>query len=192
MNDWLEGHRTLVLSIISLLIVAGLAAVWLRWKEPAPITILPPAPTATPGPIRVYVSGAVTSPDVYSIPPGSIMRDALNAAGGASGEADLNQVNLAQVLRDGDHVYVPKIGEVPTPALVGVDSTEAALSGLLNINTATAEQLEALPGIGPAIAKRIVDYRDAHGPFANIEVIQNVSGIGPTIFGQIKDLITVN
>jgi len=192
MNDWLEGHRTLVLSIISLLIVAGLAAVWLRWKEPAPITILPPAPTATPGPIRVYVSGAVTSPDVYSIPPGSIMRDALNAAGGASGEADLNQVNLAQVLRDGDHVYVPKIGEVPTPALVGVDSTEAALSGLLNINTATAEQLEALPGIGPAIAKRIVDYRDAHGPFANIEAIQNVSGIGPTIFGQIKDLITVN
>jgi len=192
MNDWLEGHRTLVLSIISLLIVAGLAAVWLRWKEPAPITILPPAPTATPGPIRVYVSGAVTSPDVYSIPPGSIMRDALTAAGGASGEADLNQVNLAQVLRDGDHIYVPKIGEVPTPALVGVDSTEAALSGLLNINTATAEQLEALPGIGPAIAKRIVDYRDAHGPFANIEAIQNVSGIGPTIFGQIKDLITVN
>ena len=192
MNDWLEGHRTLVLSIISLLIVAGLAAVWLRWKEPAPITILPPAPTATPGPIRVYVSGAVTSPDVYSIPPGSIMRDALTAAGGASGEADLNQVNLAQVLRDGDHIYVPKIGEVPTPALVGVDSTEAALSGLLNINTATAEQLEALPGIGPAIAKRIVDYRDAHGPFANIEAIQNVSGIGPAIFGQIKDLITVN
>jgi competence protein ComEA len=120
------------------------------------------------------------------------MRDALNAAGGASGEADLNQVNLAQVLHDGDHVYVPKIGEVPTPALVGVDSTEAALSGPLNINTATAEQLEALPGIGPAIAKRIVDYRDAHGPFANIEAIQNVSGIGPAIFGQIKDLITVN
>lgn len=191
MNDWLERHRTLVLSIIGLLIVAGLLAFVLRWKEPAPITILPPAPTATSGPIRVYVSGAVTSPDVYDIPPDSIMRDALDAAGGASAEADLNQINLAQVLHDGDHVYVPKIGEAPTPAPVGAASTEAALSGPLNINAATAEQHEALPGIGPSIAKRIVDYRDAHGPFPNIEAIQNVSGIGPAIFSQIKDLITV-
>jgi competence protein ComEA len=195
MNEWLQRNWTLVFTLIGLLLVGGVGAVWLRWKEPAPIVINPPAPTATAGPIQVYVSGAVSKPDVYVLPQEAIVRDALNAAGGALSDADLNGINLAARLRDGDQVYVPKIGEpinVPTGASSGGSENVPANSGPININTATAAELETLPEIGPAIAQRIIDYREANGPFATIEAIQNVSGIGPATFDAIKDLITVD
>jgi competence protein ComEA len=194
MNEWIESHKTLVLSLIGLIIAGGLGAVVLRWHEPAPIVINPPAPTATASPIQVYVSGAVIKPDVYVLPPEAIVRDAINSAGGASSEADLNGINLAAGLRDGDRVHVPKIGEQIAAPTAGSSSGEAsapAISGPININMATAAELETLPEIGPALAQRIVDYRDAHGAFATIEAIQNVSGIGPATFEAIKDLITV-
>jgi competence protein ComEA len=190
-NQWLEQHRTAILVSVAILIAASVALFAFRWRQPTEITIHPPPPSATPGPIRVYISGAVNHPDVYSLPAGTIIKDAITLAGGAVGDADLNRVNLAQPLTDGQQIYVPRLGEAP---LIELQEGTAApvLTGPINLNTATQAELESLPGIGPALAERIIRYREQNGPFARIEDIQNVSGIGPSIFEQIKDLIVVN
>ena len=195
MNEWLKRHRTAIFVIVGLLIALAAGSLALRWQQPAPIVIEPPEPTptspptATPGPILVYVSGAVANPDVYELPPDSLVRDAISAAGGAVGDADLNHINLALVLQDGDHVYIPTVGEPPTPAPdIAASPTP---SGPININTATLEELDLLPGIGPALAERIIDYRETRGPFTAIEQIQNVAGIGPATFEDLQDLITI-
>ncbi len=191
MNQWLEQHRMSILIGLGVLLVAAIAVFALRFRQPAEIVIQPPPPTPTPAPLRVYVSGAVTHPDVYNVAPGGIVRDAINAAGGATADADLNRVNLAQPLSDGQQVYVPRVGEAPVSGPAQGNSA-AVPTGPININTATQAELESLPHIGPALAARIIQYRQEHGPFARIEDIQNVPGIGPAIFAEIKDLITVN
>ncbi|MBN1120967.1 MAG: ComEA family DNA-binding protein [Anaerolineae bacterium] len=195
MNQWLENHRTLVLSVIGILLVGGLAMMLIRWQPAAPITIEAPRPTAmpvpteTPGPIQVYVSGAVAQANVYSLPAGTIARDAIDAAGGVTADADLNRINLALPLEDGTHVHVPSIGDVPTlePGVVATPTPPWPV----NINTAPQADLETLPGIGPATAEKIIAYREAYGPFNTIEEIQNVSGIGPATFEDIKEIIVV-
>jgi competence protein ComEA len=201
MNRWLEQNRLPVFAAIGLALVAAITGLLLRYQRPAPITIEPPPPTAvptptpTPGPILVYISGAVASPEVYALPAGSIVRDAVLAAGGLTGEADPDRINLAQHLNDGDHVHIPRVGEdasaVPLAADAAAGSTDVTPtpSGPININTATQEELEWLPGIGPALAARIIAYREAHGPFTSPEQIQNVSGIGPAKYADIKALI---
>lgn len=195
-NQWLEAHRTLVLAVVGLLIATAALVFALRWQAPAPIVIEPPDPSATPlptatsGPMQVYISGAVVRPDVYTLPPGAIVRDAVEAAGGLTADADRDRINLAQHLSDGEHVHIPRVGEAPTPA-PQVSAGTPTPSGPIDINTATQAELETLPGIGPALAQRIIEYREEHGPFTSIEQIQNVSGIGPAKFEAIKDLITV-
>lgn len=173
--------------------------------QPAPIVINPPEPTATPlptatpGPIRVYVSGAVRTTAVLTLPPDSILQHAIEAAGGFTASADRAVVNLAQPLADGAHIYVPTVGEAaPVPVLsvnvVTVGQGETAVSpanSLININQADEKELAALPGIGPSTAEKIIAHRTEHGPFANIEAIMEVTGIGPAKFDQIKELITV-
>ncbi|HLF27474.1 MAG TPA: helix-hairpin-helix domain-containing protein [Anaerolineae bacterium] len=163
--------------------------------SPGIIVTLRPTPAETPTPIPVsailvYVSGAVKHPDVYSLSIGSIVKDAMNAAGGPAVDADLDRINLAAALSDGMQVHFPHLGEVvPAP---GASSGESALPGApIDINTATLEQLDALPGIGPAIAQRIIDYRQANGPFTALDQIKEVKGIGDALFEKIKDLITV-
>jgi competence protein ComEA len=194
MNQWLEDHRVLILAFVGLLIAAAGLTFALRWQPAAPMIIEPPLPTATPpptatlSPIQVYVSGAVAHPDVYMLPPDAIVRDALDAAGGTVEGADLNRVNLAQPLADGQQVYVPLTGQEATSEPTALPTLSA--ENPININTATLEDLDRLPGIGPALAQRIIDYRDAHGPFARIQDIQNVSGIGPAKFADIRDFIT--
>jgi len=135
----------------------------------------------------------VHHPEVYTLPPGSIIRDALAAAGGATSDADLDCINLAQEVRDQQQVYVPRRGEASPPAAGASGGANArGTTGVkVNINTATAAELETLPRIGPTMAQRIVEYREANGPFKTVEDIQNVPGIGPTTFAGIKDLITV-
>jgi competence protein ComEA len=145
-------------------------------------------PAPTPAPIRVHVSGAVRQPDVYELPAGCIVKDAVEAAGGPTDSADLDGVNLAVELRDQQQVYVPRQGEViPMSSTLGGGTA----SGPVNINTATAAELETLPGIGPKTAETIVEYREANGPFKAIEDIMNVPGIGEGTFEKIKDGITV-
>ncbi len=194
MDQWLERYRGLLFGVLIAAILVGVLLVQRHWSRPEPIllsTAVPsPSPdaSATPAPLRVYVSGAVQRPDVYELPPGSIVKDALLVAGGASKEADLDRINLAATLADGQQIYVPHQGEQDLP--VQPPAAESTGGTRININTASAEALETLPGIGPTLAQRIVAYRQANGPFAAAQDIMAVSGIGPAVFAQIGDLIT--
>ena len=130
------------------------------------------------GPVVVHVVGAVRHPGVYRLPAGSRTRDAVRRAGGANRRADLASVNLATRLADGEQVRVPQRG----PAAASTASTAQAAgapASIVHLNSADAEQLDALDGIGPALAQRIVAYRDAHGGFGSIDELDEVSGIGP-------------
>jgi competence protein ComEA len=167
----------------------------------APIVVSTPLPTptqsptasATPAPIRVYVSGAVCQPAVYELFPGSIVQDAVSAAGGPASDADLDYINLALELHDQQQVHVPRQGETnPPPSASGGSSGNGETTGApININTATAAELETLPRVGPTMAQRIVEYRESNGLFKTIEEIQDVQGIGPATFEGFKDMITV-
>ncbi|NLM13273.1 MAG: competence protein ComEA [Epulopiscium sp.] len=145
----------------------------------------------------VYICGAVKNPDVYTLSEGSRINDVLNMAGGALEEADLNQLNLAEKIYDSQKIYVPKKGEQIDKSSLKVENREGKASneesgdGLININTASAEQLQTLPGIGAVIAQNIIEYRESHGAFSSIEEIQNVSRIGQKTFQKIKDKIIV-
>ena len=143
--------------------------------------------TATPGQCTVYVTGEVARPEtLLALACGSRVQDAIKAAGGAADDADLSRVNLGQVLNDGDLVYVPprdgEAIETPTPNH----------PPLIHINTATAAELETLPGIGPALAETIIAYREENGPFASLEALDDVSGIGPAKLDAIRDLVVVD
>ncbi len=143
-------------------------------KHPEPVQ----APRM-PSNIVVHVTGAVMSPGVYELPDGSRVVDAIQAAGGfAEGAAD-EHLNLAAKLSDGQRIRVPWLSEIK----------EGEGKVLININTATAAQLQSLPGIGPAIAQRIVEYREKSGPFSRAEDLMKVSGIGPKVFANILHLI---
>jgi competence protein ComEA len=139
----------------------------------------------------VHVTGAVASPGVYSLPPGSIVQDAITAAGGATALADVNRLNLAHRLLDGEQIIVPVLAPTGLPGAQPTPATSGAPVGLININVASVAELEALPRVGPSLAQRIVEYRTEHGPFAAVEDVMQVSGIGPSIFAAIKDLISV-
>lgn len=164
-------------------------------QQTAPILVVPPptsAPTVVPtlAPVRVYVSGAVNSPGVYSLPPHSLVDDALRAAGGATAEADLDHINLALEARDQQQIHVPRKGESTQPAPLAPGATTPGPKRV-NINTASLAELDTLPKIGPATAQHILDYRAKNGPFKQIEDLKNVSGIGDATFEAIKDWITV-
>ena len=117
------------------------------------------------------------------------MIDAVNAAGGLQSDGDSSRVNLAARLTDAMRVYVPAVGESAVPAVD--DSGQAASSGPLNLNQATADQLDALPGVGPATAAAIIAYRRDHGPFQSVDQLRDVHGIGASKFEQIRPLVTV-
>jgi competence protein ComEA len=173
------------------LILAGGVVLIARRPSGQPVELPPPPATSTPAPVRVDVSGDIAAPGVYTLPPGSIVQDALTAAGGPNDDADLTRLNLAEPLSDGEQILVPARGQTNTPS-PGQQPNSLSPGEKLDINTATAEQLEALPEIGPVMAARIVDYRTEHGPFRTIEEIMDVSGVGPKTFEAIKDLVTVN
>jgi len=199
-ETWWQRYRGWLLFVIVLIALAGVVLFQALRPRPEPIRLAPlaspslpsPEPSPTASPLRVYVSGAVQTPDVYTLPPGSIVKDALLAAGGATADADLDRINLALAVAEGQHVYVPHRGETDPPVQPPAQQPagQSAAGEKVNINTAGAAALEALPGIGPSLAQRILDYRQANGPFAQIQDIQEVSGIGPATFAEIQDLIT--
>ena len=166
----------------------------------------PADPAGAPaGRIVVHVVGAVVSPGVVVLADGARVADAIAAAGGAASDADTEQLNLARVLGDGEQVRVPHAGEQlaapdpgPSPpgasgggAAAGSSSGSMPGGGVVNINTAGASELEALPGIGPALAARIVEYRDGHGPFASVDDLTDVPGIGPAKLEALRSQATV-
>lgn len=196
MEEWWERHWRILGSALIIAAVTGLVLFQVLRPQPAPIilrtaTPLPsPEATLTPRPFRVYVSGAVLHPDVYTLIPDSIVKDALVAAGGPTEEADLDRINLALPVSDGQHIYVPRLGEESLP--VQPPSRLSEVGGQVNLNTADVAVLETLPGIGPVLAQRIVDYRQEHGTFAQVEDLMNVSGIGQRTFDNLRDLITTD
>ncbi len=182
-------------------ILAG--AVFIVTRAPAgqPIVLEPP-PTKVP--IEVQVIGGVVRPGVYSLPEGSRVQDAVDAAGGLLAETDVSSVNMAAKLQDGQQVQIPggppaAAGAVPVPSgqpftVISTPHptpTPASQADLIDINTATLAELESLPGIGPTTAQNIINYRNQHGPFGAIEDIMSVPGIGVSTFDQIQDMITV-
>jgi competence protein ComEA len=186
----------LIVTMVNLLIV-GCAYLLIRRPALGSVEVLlpstpTPAATSTPAMLRVYITGAVRSPDVYVLAPGSIVKDAILAAGGAGPDADLLQVNLALELQDQMQIVVPRRGEtVATPGSAPAARSAPSLGttpGRVNVNTASAEVLESLPGIGPGLAGRIVDGR----PYRKIEDLLSVPGIGEKTYEELKDLVSVN
>lgn len=157
----------------------------------------PAASTTTPAPTRivVYVSGAVRQPDVYELPAEARVKDVVLSAGGFSEDADVEQINLAERLRDAQHVHVPRLGEHGgTAGQTGTTTPDTAASapdGLIDLNSASISELDAINGIGPALAQRIVEYRDSNGPFTSVEDLQKVKGIGAALYAKITPYVTV-
>ncbi len=182
-------------------------------------SVISPAPNPKPAPkIFVHVAGAVKKPSLYALPVGCRVMQAITAAGGAKANADLDSVNLAEKLTDGEKVYLP-VKSAMTPMLappgnavgrasVGLEAPaskaagkptktapakpgklSAASPGIIALNTASADELERLPGIGPAMAARILAYRHAQGGFQKTDELMNVSGIGPKKFAKIESFV---
>lgn len=137
----------------------------------------------------VYISGAVCKPGVVKLPAGSRVENALEMVGGLSAEADTVKINLAEKVKDGMHIHVPS--NIPSRQGEAVSGLAAKHDGKININYADVEELDKLPGIGPMMAARIVEYRKANGNFISIEDIKNVKGIGEAKFQKLKDKITI-
>jgi competence protein ComEA len=190
-----------IASAVGGLLVALLVA-WLLLRQPAG----PPAEasmaraggavaaavtsTTAPKMVVVHAAGAVVAPGVYRLPVGARVDDLIKAAGGAARDADVNRIDLAALLIDGSQVYVPRAGE-PVPATASGGPGSVTPTGPLDLNTATLEQLDALPGVGPATAKAILAERDKRGRFRSVEDLLEVRGIGPAKLDAIRDLVTV-
>lgn len=140
--------------------------------------------------MQVYVTGAVSRPDVYPLPQGSIVKDAILAAGGPAPDADLERINLAASLSAGQQVHVPRQGEAALPSLPA--RSEIIGDGRINVNTAGAALLETLPGIGPSLAERIVQHRESNGPFESVQDLLAVPGIGPATLAKFEEMITTD
>lgn len=138
------------------------------------------------GSVVVHVAGAVATPGLYTLDAGARVADAVAAAGGGEEDADLEAVNLARVVVDGEQVHIPALGEA-----VSVAAQAGGPAAPININAADAATLEDLPGVGPVLAARIVAYRDRNGPFASVDALDGVSGIGPTVLEEIRAAATV-
>lgn len=180
---------------------------WAPWRQPE-IIDLPPRPEAAsmlpshhepaaptqperPPDVAVHVAGAVNRPGVVTLPGGARAADALREAGGATAEAEMDAINLARILTDGEQLYVPRIGEASGPAPGAAEQPGDVSAGPVNLNTANASQLQQLSGIGPALAQRIIDWRDAHGGFHSVDELLEVSGIGATTLERLRAEVTV-
>lgn len=176
----------LALCIIAAAIIGGVVLLIVARPAPVTITINPPPATATAAPLVVYVTGAVNQPEtMVTLSHGSRIADAVAGAGGAAPNADLARVDMAALLRDGDTVHVYALGEAPEVPLNAASMDQP----VVHVNRATLAELETLPGIGPAIAQRIIDYRTANGNFTSLESLMAVSGIGERTIEALDGLV---
>jgi len=189
MPDIQLSRRALVLGAIALALALTLAARVLRHTGTS-YAVSAPAPAAStaaaaPPPLVVDVVGAVRRPGLYRLAQGMRVADAIARAGGATRRADLALVNLAAPLADGTQVVVPARAAAGAAAAAG----SAAPAGPVHLNTATLEQLDALPGVGPVTAQKILDYRQQHGAFASVDELDAIPGIGPARLDQLRGLV---
>ena len=190
-NWWFDLHysqtqKRALLVIGSLLLLLSVFIVARGNSQPNEAMQVVPITIAEPE-IFVDVTGAVNKPGVYTLTGKSRVIDAIKAAGDSAPGADLSTINLARVLNDGEQIYV----DSTVVNSSGVRVSKAVRSGPININRATARQLDALDGVGPVIAQRIVDYRKINGSFLTIDDLQKVSGIGAAKFAQIKAKVRI-
>jgi competence protein ComEA len=207
--EWFGIGRLIASAVATVIVVAG--GVWLV-RTPPPATEatltratttvaavpidstagvaapIPPAPSV----VLVHVAGAVIEPGVYELATDARVRDAIVAAGGPTATADWNALNLAAVVGDGAKLYVPNIGEVVPPALMTAPPAGgvAATAMPVDVNVATADELESLPGVGPATATAIVTERERNGPFLDVDDLDRVPGIGPAKIDAMRDMAT--
>ncbi len=173
---------------VLILVVALGAAAWFGLSQPASLPAADAAALepAADGGLTVHVSGAVVNPGLVNVPSGARIADVVSAAGGALPDADLRALNLAAPVRDGEQIAVPGRSEAVAVGGGAVDAT-----GRVRINLADAVELQALPGVGPVLAERILAYRDEHGPFAAAEDLLDVSGIGESKLSSLRDSVVV-
>ncbi|UCG84368.1 MAG: ComEA family DNA-binding protein [Dehalococcoidia bacterium] len=172
---WQERYRSHIIVLLLGLIAVGGAVFWFHQTSLSNTTEIV---ISTPSPeIAVHVEGAVTNPGVYILHEGDRVESAVEAAGGFTSDAVRSSINLADPLRDGDLVRIYKVGEIPQK---------------VNLNTAEAWLLEALPGIGEVLAQRIIEYRDDNGPFQHVDDLKKVEGIGAAAVDKLRDKVTVH
>ena len=191
---------------IVLLVAAAVVAVLVSATAQGGTSFTLPTSTATPlgppastsgatGGLLVHVTGAVREPGLVSLSAGARVVDAVAAAGGLTDDADAAGVNLARPVADGEQLVVPRVGEVPVAAGTGAGAGSAgggaAAGAVVNLNTATQGELETLPRIGPALAQRILDWRQANGRFAQPADLLKVTGIAQKLFDGLKDRVVV-
>lgn len=207
LREWVEDHVSWKVIGMALVIVAVIAFcggnLYQEWRaEGEGLTLVQEdatagetaadsaAPENASGEVVVHVAGAVSSPGIYTLPADSRVDDAVRAAG-ATADADLSQLNLAQKLADGQKITVPVAGATPADGSSAATTADSDNGGLININTATQEELESLPSIGEVRAQAIITYREEHGGFRTIDELKEVSGIGDKIFADISPHVTV-
>ena len=190
-----------LVGLVCLLAAAlGGAGLWYVRSLPRPVVVTGsgsvgtgtaiPSPSPSPAVLIVDVAGWVRDPGVYEFHEGDRIIDAVKAAGGPRKDALLDSLNLAAPLTDGMQVLVPRAIGPPAGAATG-EQSGSAVASKINVNTASATELEALPGVGEVIAQRIVDYRTENGPFPSVDALLDVSGIGPATLEEMRDLVTV-
>jgi competence protein ComEA len=178
----------IALALVGVLVVGGRLLAHRGGTAAAPAHTFPAASTTAPvARLVVDVVGAVRRPGLYRLRSGARIADALERAGGATAKADLDQVNLAAPVADGEQVVVPR--KVAGAAVGSVSSSGPGPSRQVQLSTATLEQLDALPGIGPVTAQKILDYRTQHGAFSSVDELDAIPGIGPARIDQLRGLV---
>lgn len=206
------GPRAVAGAVLgSVLVAAGLGfAAWRSWPDPGaqqgqalpartapvaagtPLSTPSPSATASSASVVVHVAGRVLRPGVVTLSAGSRVADALTAVGGPAADADLDALNLARVLQDGEQVLVPAPGQPGTVAAPAPAAGSSAAPGArLDLNSATAADLDALPGVGEVLAGRIVAWREENGTFSSVDDLGEVQGIGPKVLEGLRDLVSV-
>jgi len=184
--DALERYRWIIVALLAVPLAVGIGVlIGERTDDPAALVIEPG--TQAPGELQVYVTGAVNRPGVYPLEPGSRWIDGLEAAGGATSDADLTRVNLAKRALDEDQIIVPRIGESP----IAVAGASQSPGSLVNINTASQADLESLPGIGETRAQSIIQSRTVDGAFVQVEDLVLRELVPQSVFDEIAPMIVV-
>lgn len=189
MVEWLERNRANLAALLVVLVTVAAVGL-LQTPRRSALQVVSPSGSSGPPPLKVHVVGAVLSPGVYQLEGDARVEDALKAAGGPSEDADVASLNLATPLRDGQQVVVPRAGvQIPVPTLVNSSSTSPPAR--LDLNRASRQELETLPGVGPVTAQKILDYRQKNGRFTSVEELRDSKLVNSSTYVRIEGLVEV-
>ena len=185
------SHKRSLLALSALVIALSFFLVMRGATEEIPLAPEGLSVTEAVAQVTVDVAGAIKNPGVYTLPANSRVMDAIKAAGDKLKGADLSDINLARIIKDGEQIYIYPPGKAGSAVRISPQRAKAKVSGPIALNRASARELESLDGIGPVLAARIVAYRNENGPFLTIDDLMKVSGIGSIKFSQFKEKLRV-